>query len=89
MLGYNLFSQYVFVGLNHFLIHLVQDHCKPVSDLPGPAQSHEPGQAKPVLARPSQAIGDGPAMALAQLRVAESQSQRLKLWNLRHCFATL
>ena len=59
------------------------------SDLPGPAQSCEPGQAKPVSAGPSQAIGDGPAMALAQLRVAESQSHRLKPWLLRHCFATL
>ena len=48
------------------------------SDLPGPAQSREPGQARPVSAGPGQAIGDGPAMALARLRVAESQSRRLK-----------
>jgi hypothetical protein len=48
------------------------------SDVPGPAQSREPGQAEPVWARPSQAIGDGPATALAQLRVAESQSRRLR-----------
>ena len=61
----------------------------PSSDLPGPAQSHEPGQAEPVSAGPSQAIGDGPAMALARLRVAESQSHRLKPWLLRHRFATL
>jgi len=31
---------------------------------------------------PSQAIGDGPAMALAQLRAAESQSHWLRLWLL-------
>ena len=49
-----------------------------VSDVPGPAQSHEPGQAEPVWAGPSQAIGDGPATALARLRGAESQSRRLR-----------
>jgi hypothetical protein len=48
------------------------------SDLPGPAQSCEPGQAGPVWAGPGQAIGDGPELALARLRVAESQSQRLR-----------
>jgi hypothetical protein len=50
------------------------------SDVPGPAQSREPGQAKPVWAGPSQAIGDSPAMALAWLRAAESQSRRLRPW---------
>jgi hypothetical protein len=48
------------------------------SDVPGPAQSQKPSQAEPVWAGPSQAIGDGPAMALARLRVAESQSRRLR-----------
>ena len=48
------------------------------SDVPGPAQSHEPSQAEPVWAMPCQAIGDGPAMALAWLRVAESQSHQLR-----------
>ena len=47
-----------------------------ISDLPGPAQSREPGQAEPVSAGPGQAIGDGPAMALAGLRISESQSRR-------------
>jgi hypothetical protein len=53
------------------------------SDLPGPAQSREPGQAGPVRAGPGQAIGDGLATALARLRVAESQSRRLwpGLWS--------
>ena len=49
--------------------------CPLISDLPGPAQSHEPGQAEPVWARPSWAIGNGLALALARLRVAESQSR--------------
>ena len=54
------------------------------SDLPGPAQSREPGQAGPVWAGPGQAIGDGLAMALARPRVAESQSRRLRpgLWSM-------
>ena len=52
---------------------LTDDHCDQFSDLPGPDQSHEPGQAEPVSAGPSQAIGDGPAMALAWLRVAKSR----------------
>ena len=43
------------------------------SDLPGPAQSREPGQARPFSARPGWAIGNGPVMALAWLRVAKSQ----------------
>ena len=49
-----------------------------ISDVPGPAQSREPGQAEPIWAGPSQAIGDGSAMALARLRGAESQSRRLR-----------
>ena len=48
------------------------------SDLPGPAQSREPSQARPIWAGPGRAIGDGPGMALAWLRVAESQSRRLR-----------
>ena len=42
-----------------------------ISDLPGLAQSHDSewGQAEPVWAGPSQAIGDGLAPALAWLRV--------------------
>jgi hypothetical protein len=56
--------------------YYIEHRVDTASDLPGPAQSREPGQAGPVWAGPGQAIGDGPALALAWLRVAESQSHR-------------
>ena len=54
-----------------------------ISDVPGPAQSRKPSQAEPVWAGPSQAKGDGSAMALGRLSIAQSQSWQLRpgLWN--------
>ena len=46
--------------------------------MPGLAQSRMLGLAEPVWARPSRAMGDGSARALARLRAAESRSRRLR-----------
>ena len=59
---------YKYTGLILILIRNLVCMSLVLSDLPGPAQSREPGQAEPVSAGPGQANCDGPATALARLR---------------------
>ena len=56
------------------LLHIV------FSDVQGPAQSNEPSQTKPKQARPSQALGHGLVMALAQLKKVKAVSLWPRPW---------